>query len=138
RGEPPATWARRMLPISGAQRLSASRRGEPRVDVIFRGLDGVLNACRHQGGGNPPAGPPARAGWRVLNACRHQGEGNPVFVYEHFDCFTCSTPVGIKARGTPSGVPRERRRGECSTPVGIKARGTPRAVVAGHDAPVVL
>ena len=139
---------------TGAQRLSASRRGGPLGGGLPLPLPGVLNAFRHHGEGDrrdPRCRGPRE---QVLNAFRHHGEGDGALLVPKERVGRCSTPFGITARGTslraPSGswppcaqrLSASRRGGPlevlhrilgicaCSTPFGITARGTIAARIA--------
>ncbi len=97
----PRPRRRRPSPL-GAQRLSASRQGGPRLS----GARMLRNGCAQR-----------------LSASR-QGRPEPAWVsFSHAS--PCSTPLGITARGTAHEPKWDTINFvECSTPLGITARGT--------------
>ncbi len=83
----------------------------------------VLNASRHHGKGDHDAhcGQPRLL---VLNASRHHGKGDKMPPTPPKQHSTCSTPLGITARGTVNPNTPSWYNLMCSTPLGITARGT--------------
>ena len=140
-----------------AQRLSASEEKAPVGDLQVNLVAVLLNAFRHQRKRHPETEALRGSRDRLLNAFRHQRKRHRVMRLRRGGTerpaqrlsaseekariwakdggalrVACSTPFGIRGKGTDSGALLPVRRVRCSTPFGIRGKGTQSAATTGH------